>query len=152
VSRKTLVVGVGSPIRGDDAVGPVVGERLQSALGDDCIFEPFQGSGLDLLGILAQEDPPDRVVIIDSIVSGQVPEGQVVRVQTDGHTGSSYLSSHHVGVFEAFNLARRLGVAIPEVRLYAVGIRRVDGFREGLSESLACKVDEAVRRILDDLS
>lgn len=149
----TLVIGVGSPIRGDDGVGLVVADRLCRELPGENELVPFDGSGLDLLGLLARPEGVDRVVLVDSLDSGEVPQGQVVRVAIAPGSGvdEGYASSHHVGVLEAFRLAARLGVRVPEVRVYAVGIARAEGFSEGLSPGLAARVDAIVREIRDEL-
>ncbi|MBM4395365.1 MAG: hydrogenase maturation protease [Deltaproteobacteria bacterium] len=154
---RTLFIGVGSPIRGDDGVGPAVGERIHAADPAGNEFVPFEGSGLDLLGWLARKDAAERVVIVDSIDSGQVGVGEVARIRvqeragTDTGTGTGFASSHHVGILEAFELAKKFGLAVPEVRLYAVGIRPAVGFREGLSPALAARLDDIVREIRDDV-
>jgi hydrogenase maturation protease len=151
---KTLVIGIGSPIRGDDGIGPALAERVCLGRGPDWEAIPFQGSGFDLLGAITQPGGYDRVVLIDSMDNGTLPVGEVARVDPlpDIPVRDGYASSHHVGVLEAFRLAPVFGASLPDdVRLYAVGVDRADGFREGLSTGMAARLDELAEAIARDL-
>ena len=151
---KTLIVGVGSGIRGDDGIGPEVASRLVPELRGENSATSFDGTGLDLLSYFVDSSAFDRVVVIDSLDTNALEEGVVARVAPRPGAGGdpSYASSHHVGILEAFALARRFGVRVPpDLRLYAIGILRREGFREGLSEPLARRVPAIVREIRDDL-
>ena len=116
---------------------------------------PFDGTGLDLLSYFVDSKRFDRVVVIDSLDSGRLEEGAVARVAPRPGAGgeASYASSHHVGILEAFALAGRFGVPVPpDLRLYAIGIRRETAFRQGLSGPLARRVPSIVREIAADLA
>lgn len=152
---RTLVVGVGSTIRGDDGVGPLLAAEVCRAGGEG--FEPlaFGGSGLDLLSEVSRA-AWDRVALIDSLDSGQLREGEVARLDVDdlarrGGADRS-VSSHHVGLLEAFGLARDLGVPLPRhLSVYAVGIKPATTFGEELSPTLKARVGALVDEILTDL-
>lgn len=150
----TLVIGVGSTIRGDDGVGPAVARVLCEGR-PDCEFVPFDGSGLDLLGLISADRCFDRVVVVDSLDSGLLEEGAVARIDAaigSGADTSGYASSHHVGVLDAFRIARRLGVEPPtDLRIYAIGIRKACGFSEGLGPEIAARLDAIVEEIRRDL-
>jgi len=152
---RTLVVGVGSAIRGDDGVGPLLAARVCAAAGESFESLAFAGSGLDLLGEVSR-GAWGRVVLIDSLDSGQLQVGEVARLDTRDLVRKGgprrYVSSHHVGLLEAFALARQLGLELPrQLVLYAVGIRPATEFREELGPELAARVVDLVAEILDDL-
>lgn len=151
---RTLVVGVGSMIRGDDGVGPAAAEAIAIAGGDGFDWMPFDGSALDLLG--AFEGPPryDRAVVIDCASDGRLGEGEVGRVvpPEGADPVKGWLSSHHAGILETVAMARRLGSPLPrDLRFYAVGVEDATAFREGLSPSLAARLPAIVAEVVADL-
>ncbi|MBI5532738.1 MAG: hydrogenase maturation protease [Deltaproteobacteria bacterium] len=147
---KSLVLGVGNPIRGDDGVGLVVAERLCVRLGPEAEYVPFSGTGFDLLGWV---EGFERVVIIDAMVDGRLGEGECARLDpprpADWHVD---LSSHRGSIVDAIALAHRLGIRMPgDVRWYGVGIAPPDDYREGLSARLQPQIDRIVEQIREDL-
>jgi hydrogenase maturation protease len=147
---RTLVVGVGNPIRGDDAVGPVVAEQLCRLLGPQCEFLPLCGSGMDLLGWV---DGYERMVVIDAMQDERLQVGECCALELPGaHTRPLDLSSHRASVLDVLALAPRWGVRLPaEVRWYGVGVRLRDEFSDGLSEQLRACVPAIVQSIRRDL-
>jgi hydrogenase maturation protease len=149
---KTLIIGVGNPLAGDDGIGPTVAARLCKRSGAGTEGRAFAGSALDLLGLIDQAGAPDRVVIVDSLVGDALDEGEVARVAFPDDPAGPWISSHHVGVLELKALAERLRVRLPDdLRLYGIGVCEEAVFREGLSERLARRVPNMVRHIQDDL-
>lgn len=149
--KMTLVIGVGSEIRGDDGIGPVVASRLAPIIGGDIVT--FDGNGLDLLSYFSEPKIFDRVVVIDSLDSGELEEGSVAKVLPPSQVQCASVSSHHVGILDALSLARRFGIEVPsDLRFYAIGIRRVSEFREGISEALRCRINDIVSEIASDLT
>ncbi len=151
---RTLIVGVGSTIRGDDAVGPAVAEALARRGGHGFEWMPFDGTALDLLGVFSGPPRYDRAVVIDCMANGRLDEGEVARVTPPEGLApeQGWLSSHHAGVLETFVLARNLGSPLPaDLRFYAVGVKDASAFREGLSPSLAARLDAIVTDIASDL-
>ncbi|MFH1553096.1 MAG: hydrogenase 3 maturation endopeptidase HyCI [Candidatus Omnitrophota bacterium] len=69
---KTVIVGVGNVLRGDDAFGPALVERLKGSVKDVCIDA---GSAPEnYLGKIAKEKP-DAVIIVDAAHLGQPAGG-----------------------------------------------------------------------------
>lgn len=148
---KTLVVGIGNPLRGDDGVGPAVAEAVCRGAGERCECLSFTGSGLDLLGLLGGYD---RAVLIDSLANGQLAEGECARLDlpdADAPPGPGP-TAHYIGVADALRLARHLKVALPrDVRFYGIGVRPVSEWREGLGAAVAARVPAIAREIENDL-
>ena len=66
--KKTLLVGLGNPLSGDDGFGPCVLERLHAA-GLDCVPDvSLVDAGTDLLNYIESFSEYDRVVLIDAIL------------------------------------------------------------------------------------
>ena len=133
-----LVVGIGSPDRGDDGVGPAVAGAVASmrlpAVRVVRCAEP-----MDLLddGFTTA----DLVVVIDAVRSGR-PPGTVLLREVDRQPlpeGASPGSTHVLGLDATVELARALG-RMPR-RLVLVGVE-ADGFEPG--EPMSDEVREAV--------
>lgn len=153
--RRTLVVGVGSPIRGDDGVGPALAEAVARTATSgvvDCLS--FDGSALDLLGIFAEGPRYDCAAVVDCVTGGSPPEGEIARLRMpdDGWPEDGWASSHHAGIRETLAMARRMGVDLPaDLRFYGVGVRDATAFREGLSPALQARLPALAEALARDL-
>jgi hydrogenase maturation protease len=143
-----LVVGLGSPDRGDDAVGPAVARAVSA--------ERLPG-----VSVVEQEDPTalvelwsgrDLAIVVDAVCSGGEP-GSLTVLETgcDGiplsestwrDTGRG--GTHAFGLGAAVELARALR-RLPR-RLVVVGVEAA-GFE--LGEPLSPPVEDAVGRAVD---
>ena len=129
---------LGSPFRGDDAVGPAVAERLRAAGAAvlDCADEPTR--------LLDLWDGLDTVVVVDAIRTGSAP-GTVHRIDAgDGPLPRDLrlASTHAMGIADALELGRAVGRA-PR-RVVVLGI-------EGASFAIGDEMTPAVAGALDGL-
>jgi len=139
-----LVLAVGNPSRGDDALGPLAAQRL-AALGLPGVevltdFQLQVEHALDLLG-------RNLVVFIDAAASGAVPfELRMLIAQADVRHTSHSLSP--AAVLDAY--VRLTGDEPPSARLLAI---RGYGFDLGapLSEAAAANLEVALAAVLADL-
>ncbi len=144
---RTLLLYLGNPIAGDDAVGLRVGARLASELSGlpGLVVREFSGSPLDLVtGV----EGCQRLVLIDAVAT-VAPVGTVRlfdEAELAAHGGQAY--PHGLNLPEALALARRLGTPLPS-RIYLIGIevRPVQRFREGLSPELEEKLPQIVAEV-----
>jgi len=134
-SRLRAAACLGSLYRGDDAVGPLVADRLRAAgaVVLECHDEPTRlldaWAGLDL------------VVIVDAVSSG-APVGTVHRVDPgDGPLPRDLglASTHAFSVPDALELGRALGQA-PR-RVIVVG---VEGSAFGMGDPITAEVEAAL--------
>ena len=141
---RVLVLGLGNPLRGDDAIGPrVVEELTRRGLPEGVTALDGGTGGLDLLQVL---EGWKRVVVIDAADGGREP-GQFVRFTPDQvrlAQAADRFSLHHTGLSEVLALADALGRALPEMVIFGVQPAEV-GWREGLSPAV-----EAVLPALTD--
>jgi len=151
---RPLVIGLGSPDRGDDAVGPVVARAV----------EALHLPGVD---VSVHEDPTALfhlwagakcVVVVDAIMSGVAPGTVVVReagASSDALPESAWTQTgrggtHAFGLATAVELARTLG-RLPE-RVILVGVE-AESFEhgEGLTAGVAGAIEEAVAAVRSEL-
>ncbi|MCB4756186.1 MAG: hydrogenase 3 maturation endopeptidase HyCI [Elusimicrobia bacterium] len=67
---KVVIVGVGNPLRGDDAFGPALVERLQGKVRAACIDA---GTALESYAGKISKEQPDTVLIADAVHLGRPP-------------------------------------------------------------------------------
>jgi hydrogenase maturation protease len=151
-----LVVGVGIASRGDDAAGLAVArlvrERLAARRPDaqpDVAVCECTGDASPLLDVLNRAG---AVVLADAVHSG-APAGTLHRLDVCAGplpAGFRRASTHALGVAEAVELARRLGILPPSFVI--IGIEAASfGIGEGLSGPVAAVVPTAAERVLNEI-
>jgi hydrogenase maturation protease len=137
---------LGSPFRGDDAVGPEVAVKLreEGALLLDCADDPTR--------LLEAWTGLDTVVVVDAVSTG-APPGTLHRIDL-GHEplprGLRLASTHALGLAEALELGRALGRAPARIVLLGVEGAR---FRMGeeMSPEVAAAIDALVAAAIAEL-
>jgi hydrogenase maturation protease len=137
---KTLVIGYGNALRGDDGVGPAVAERLAALALKD--VEVRSATQLQLEWA-AEWSGYERVVLIDAAVDGAVVSRERV-LPGDGGEGEGGAHALQAGVL--VSLARVLYGRAPEVWRWRI---RGESFGMGdeLTPGVRAAVDEVTERI-----
>jgi hydrogenase maturation protease len=137
---------LGSPYRGDDAVGPLAAERLRRAGAEvlDCADEPTR--------LLDRWAGLDTLVVVDAVVGG-CPVGTVRRVEAGSGPLPGELrlaSTHALGVAEALELGRAVGRA-PQ-RVVVLGVEGAAfGMGDPMTPSVEAALDRLVAQALEEL-
>lgn len=149
ISRKTLVLGLGNVLMGDEGVGVhVVGalekhklpagvECLDGGTGGFILLEPLQNA--------------DSIILIDAAADGN-PLGTVTR--TTPRFARDYpptLTAHDIGVKDLLDVFYMQGGS-RDVTLYAITIDPQQPIRMSLSEECAAAAAEAELEILTELT
>jgi hydrogenase maturation protease len=137
---------LGSPFRGDDAVGPLAAERLRAAGATvlDCREEPTR--------LVDLWDGLDTLVVVDAVRTG-APAGTLHRLDVgDGPLPREVglASTHAVGVADALELGRALGRAPRRVVLLGVE-GAAFGMGDPVSPPVEAAIDELVAVALEEL-
>lgn len=146
----TIVVGLGNPVRYDDAVGLRTAEAVARLLYDEpvpnVVVVTSSRAGLELVDLLAGMS---RAVIIDCLAPAHPVPGRVRRLTLDDVAGAARLiGAHDVSLSDAFAFASVAGVPMPgRVDIYAVEAADIDRVEEGLSPSVAAAVPILAREI-----
>ncbi len=145
---KILVLGIGNPILSDDSVGLKVAEKIKDRIAGIEVKET-SNAGLSLLEEIAGFE---KLVLIDSIRTGNKAPGETWKIDLAGLGESGiYSSSHEIGVRGAFELGRRLGYPLPRtVRIYAIEIEDNTTFSEECTEEVAGAIPGIVQRIIEE--
>lgn len=167
-TMKTLVIGLGNPILGDDGVGWKVAESVQERLdtkpGYRLPYRPLHSktvqhlSSVDVefaslggLSLMERLLGYEQVILIDAIETGQNPIGSVSTFPLTslmnpmaGHSAST----HDVTLLTALQTAEYLGEKTPKkVDVVAIEAQNVYDFSEELSPPVAAAVPEAVQAV-----
>ena len=145
-----ILVGLGNPIMSDDGIGLVVSRRVHRRLaGYD--LDLACGAGLHVMDAILGYN---RAIIIDSMVTGSVPAGSVVRIDPGrGMETRRAGHSHGVGFFEAIEIAKACDAPLPEeILVYGIEVKDPFTIGEQISEGIMDKLDEIVDFIVGDVA
>lgn len=142
----SAVTCLGHRDRGDDAVGPLVADRLRERKVPvlDCHEEPTRL--LEAMGGL------DLLVVVDAVRTGTSP-GTLLRIEAQDEPLPADLglaSTHAFGIAETLELARALDRAPARVVVHGVTGERF-GMGDPLSPAVVAALDPLVERILTEL-
>ena len=139
MADRTLLIGLGNPLMGDDGVGLAALECLRTEWELPPEVELVDGGtwGMNLLPMI---EDADRVVLLDAIQAG-TPPGTVVELEGNDvpRTLSLKLSPHQIDLREVLAVAALRGT-LPRT-LVAIGIEPVD---VEMRTSLSAPVDGAL--------
>lgn len=151
---KTLILGIGNPLLGDDGIGFHIAQELAREIEDEDIdVKDTSIDGLNLLELIAGYD---RVIVIDAIMTEDGETGQIYRLKPENIVKTAHLatSPHHANLATAIEIGKRvLAQQMPaEVVVFAVGIRKVTEFGEEMTEKVREAVPRAVSLVLAEIS
>jgi hydrogenase maturation protease len=142
---RTLVLGLGNELAGDDAVGVRVARALLVELDGVADVVESSASGLALIEILAGYD---RAVIVDAILTGRNPPGTITEMGMADVGRVVAPSTHQAGLPELAAVASRLGLAFPSrTVVFAVEVEDPYTLGAGLSEPVAAALEELIDRV-----
>lgn len=146
---RTLVLGLGNELAGDDAVGILVARAVREQVDDAVDVVESSASGLALIEVFAGYD---RAIVVDSILTGRNPPGTITEMGLMEVGRVVAPSVHHAGLPELAAVAERLGLTFPS-QTRVLGVEVVDPYTLGapLSEPVVGAIDELVRRVLDQV-
>lgn len=147
---KTLVLGLGNPLLGDDAIGLVVAERLRERLAgrSDVEVQQEEAGGLRLMERLTGYD---RAILVDAVVSGGTA-GEIRRMGAADVPTQRTAIAHGIDLPGALELGHALQLPMPSVvRVVAIEAESVLEFRHEMTPAVAAAVEPAVAAVLDEL-
>ena len=147
-----VVIGVGTDFRGDDAAGLVAARAVRAKAPEGVAVHESRGDGTALLGLWKGAA---CAVVVDAMRSGAAP-GTVIRFDAldvgrwPDDSPCTLTSSHALGVLEAIELGRRLGL-LPST-LIVFGIEG-ESFDTGssLSAAVAAALPSLVERVVAEV-
>ena len=147
---KTIIVGLGNPILGDDGVGWKIAEEIRKQLpADDIDVACLSLGGLGLMEHLIGYD---RAILVDAFATNDQP-GSILILKLDelpNYSAFHTTSGHDTSLQKAIELGRSMGAKLPEeVEIVGITTIKVHEFTEELSPPVADVVGFATRVVLD---
>lgn len=149
---KTIVVGLGNPILGDDGVGWLIAQELQqlNSISSEVTIESLAVGGISLMEALIGYD---RAIIIDAMDTHQVPVGTVNHYRledlpdpTKGHIGSP----HDTSLQNALQLGHSLHAHLPgDITVVTIEAHKVYEFSTQITPGVAAAIPKALKIIQD---
>lgn len=145
-----LIIGIGNPHRGDDAIGCILARKLmqQGSFTEDRIIM-HDGEPASLM---AQWASHDKVILLDAVRSGQ-PPGTLIKLDLVNERLPQtffHCSTHAFGIAEAVELARAMGALPEKLLLYGIEAQHFDAGAP-LSDAVMLRLDAILTTILTDL-
>jgi hydrogenase maturation protease len=163
---RTVVIGLGNPVRADDAVGLHVArgvrERLsrRAAAGTApeapgtrrrcCDVEELWAGGLRLVEAMSGYD---RAILVDALSTREVAPGAIRRLPIEALGPCSTVTcAHDTSLPTALQMWREAGVPVPrEITVFGIGAADLATLTERLTPSVAAAVSLAVEAVLAEL-
>ncbi len=146
--KPALVIGIGSPIISDDAIGIRVAEEMMKLGLPNVDVEEASVSGLDLIEKMLDHEP---VIIVDAIVTNELEPGEVVVLTPDVFSSTVHgTNPHETNIATALELGRRLEPERFPKRIYFVAIRALNtiDISEEMTPPVKAALPVAVKKVL----
>lgn len=136
------VIGIGNALRGDDAIGPVIIEKLLNDHNE--IPALFIDAGADAFTVLQHLMEPDPILLIDCARMGKKP-GEIALFNVDEASikmASNMVSLHGFSFSAMYNMAKEMG---PVASCKIIGIEPKEiQFDTSLSEEVKMSIPKII--------
>lgn len=148
---KTIIIGIGNPIRRDDGVGIRVAQKIRQLINgkEDIEVIELSAGGLRLMEAMADYD---KAIVIDAIITGQGPPGAIQKLNINNLAMSLHTSTtHDTSLASAIEIGKKLGIKIPsEIIIYGVEIADVNNFGENMTEAVESAIPFVAEKVLKE--
>ncbi len=149
---KTLVLGLGNELYGDDGVGihavRWLKEEAKRSLAPEWEGIDFEECSLSGLGLLDLIVGYDRVILIDTIKRQAPVTGRVHVLEEKDLRAVPGPSPHYVSVPQTIELGRKVGLAMPfRLRIVAIEAKNMSTLGEDLSEEMKRCLPHIVEKV-----
>ena len=151
---KTLILGIGNPLLGDDGIGFHIAQELANEIKDENIdVKDTCVDGLNLLELIAGYD---KVIIIDAIMTEDGEVGGIYRLRPENFVETVHptTSPHNANLATAIEIGKKFlaGQMPGEIVVFAVNIQEVTEFTEEMTEKIKEAVPRAVNLVLEEMA
>jgi hydrogenase maturation protease len=150
---KTLVLGIGNSILGDDGVGVHIAKKLSVLISDRNIdVRDVSIDGLNLLELIIGYD---RLIVIDAVLAERKDVGEIYRFRPSRvyEPSRSAISPHHFNLATTVEIGNRLfpDVMPKDVIAFTVGTEEPVTVTEEMTPSVRRAIPLVVNLVLDEL-
>lgn len=147
--NKTLVLGIGSPIMCDDAIGLRVLQELKERGVQDVDLEEACVSGLDLIEIMIDYE---LVIVVDAIIQSGHPAGTILVLSPEDFSDTVHgTNPHEANVATTIELGRTLEPNRFPKKILFVAVEANDVFTvtEEMTPEVEAALDGTVNKVLE---
>jgi len=149
---RTIILGVGNQILGDDGVGiHVVNEVKKQINNPDVTVDDAITGGMNLLDLIIGYD---KAIIVDAVKSEHGEHGAVRRIPLSDFNTLHSCNPHDVSLVQAIEMAKKMGEKrIPkEIIIIGVMMKNIPcEFNEKLSKEIQKAVPKAVKMTIKEI-
>ena len=150
---KTLVLGIGNSILGDDGIGVHVAQEVARIIKDENIdVRDVSVDGLNLFDFIIGYD---KLVVIDAIVTDDGEIGEIYRLKPEYvcDPSRSAISPHHFNLATTLEIGKRLfpNKMPEEVIVFAVGTQEAAKVTEEMTGKVKKAIPQAVSLVLQEI-
>jgi len=151
---KTLVLGLGNELYGDDGVGIHVVRKMRQDLQarkknpqwlTNVIFEECPLSGLALLDVIAGYD---KLIIVDTIKKLNPVSGKIHLLEEKNIRHIPGPSPHYVSLPQTLVIGRKVGLKVPsQIKIIAIEAKNIYNLGEGLTEEMKKALPAIIEKV-----
>lgn len=155
---KTLVLGLGNELYGDDGAGIQVVRKLKQELElqkktlpwlENVDFEESSVSGIALLDVIAGYD---ILIIVDTIRKSNPLTGKIHVLKDKDLRHVPGPSPHYVSVPQTLEIGKNLGLKVPsQIKIIAVEAKNLYNLGEGLTEEMKKAIPVIMKKVKETL-
>ena len=155
---RTIVVGLGNPVLGDDGVGWRVADEVEGRLSavrqasGECPAVDIEWLGVGGLRLMEFLDGYDAAILVDAAEFPDRPLGEVrscALEELDCYAAGHLDSAHDASLVTALALGRRLGASLPtRIQTVTVQVHSTDVFSEQLTPEVEAAVPAAASAVV----
>jgi hydrogenase maturation protease len=148
MNGRKLVLGIGSPIMCDDAIGLRVLQELERRGVEGVDLREACASGLDLIEIMIDYD---LVIVVDAIINSSNPPGTIMVLSPEDFSDTVHgTNPHEANIATTFELGRTLEPERFPRRIIFVAVEAKDVFTvsEEMSPELEAALEGTVEKVL----
>ena len=144
----TLILGIGNPILTDDGVGIKIAQNIKKENPELEVIETSEAG----MALLEDTVGYDKLIIVDSIKTGQGKTGELYKLELEDLKPSGYFpTSHGLDIATAFELGQKLGYRIPKhISIYAIEVEDNASFCEECTEEIQKNMPFIVKQIMEE--
>ena len=148
---KTLIVGLGNPMLGDDGVGWKIAEIINRQLPPDgsIIVDRLSSGGISLMQHFIGYD---RVILIDAFASeAEIGSVHIMKLkEIPGYSAFHVSSQHDISLQKAIGIGKSIGADLPEdITVVGISTPCIHDFCSELSSPVVEAIPLATQAVLD---
>lgn len=141
---------MGNTLLSDDGIGIIIKRYLEERLvnAEGIGFTETSWGGFRVIDLLRDYD---YAIVIDSIKTGRVPEGEIHHLKTDDLLPTLRLNSYHdINFITALNLAKKMDYKIPsDIDILAVEIENNYTITENLNPVIRKSIITVSKKVIE---